>query len=371
MITKNEKSMIFDKSRQRNKVRIERAQNGSWPIASTKEFNQNESIKPASIPKRILATLIDYSAISIISFTLTVLLLQPVAHFIVTAHPLVFQDYFANPQIRGPIYLVLILSFLAILVLPIMYNCYFESSKMQATPGKKLMGLNVISNNGSPVGFGKSLAKTIVALISFSLLSLVTASGLYFVAPYFFGTAIRFFPYWLLPIVLAGAFAVPVFNGKQTIVEKLFKCMSVETRSLPDDALQQHRGSFVGTALFAIMLALIGSSLVITIPYNLVLVQKTWAADPIEERGFALEASGQREEGAKLLQQAREIYPDLGLSYSFLSGWAKGFGNDLWRQKFAQRAARLGANVTKEDLADPLPETDSELLIRPNAPGAQ
>ncbi len=55
------------------------------------------------------------------------------------------------------------------LVLTILYHAFFESSSLQATPGKMILKLKVISENGGKISFGHALIRFILKILSLAI----------------------------------------------------------------------------------------------------------------------------------------------------------------------------------------------------------
>ncbi|HYG18110.1 MAG TPA: RDD family protein [Ohtaekwangia sp.] len=56
------------------------------------------------------------------------------------------------------------------LVMGLMYQCAFESSSLQATPGKIAVGIKVGHSNGERISFGTALARYFLKFLSFIIL---------------------------------------------------------------------------------------------------------------------------------------------------------------------------------------------------------
>lgn len=87
-----------------------------------------------------------------------------------------FADRFAAKLVDGLIllvpYLMLHFStipFLGPIFLSFLYYTFFESSAAQATPGKRLAGIKVISLNGSPITFTAACVRMVFRFLSTTL----------------------------------------------------------------------------------------------------------------------------------------------------------------------------------------------------------
>lgn len=56
--------------------------------------------------------------------------------------------------------------FFLLIVFPILYRCIFESSRLQATPGKAYMGIQVVTVDGERISFGRSVVKLFLSYLS-------------------------------------------------------------------------------------------------------------------------------------------------------------------------------------------------------------
>ena len=99
---------------------------------------------------RVLAFFIDMILYSIIGGVLSVLIIEP----------LKLVNLFTSQVID-------LITLLGALFIVWIYFAVFESSKWQATPGKKLLGLKVTDIDGERIGFGRAIARTLLKIPSF------------------------------------------------------------------------------------------------------------------------------------------------------------------------------------------------------------
>lgn len=109
--------------------------------------------------KRLLAFALDYLIISVYLAAL-------VGFSVLLAHTPAgpgFRALFSDPNSAE------IIAFL-LLVLPVLlYFALFESSRWQATWGKRVLGLHVTATNGSPVSFPRALGRNALKLLPWEL----------------------------------------------------------------------------------------------------------------------------------------------------------------------------------------------------------
>lgn len=109
--------------------------------------------------KRLLAFALDYIVISVY-LGLLVALGALLAH---TPLGPSFRALFADPNSAE-------LTAFALLVVPVLlYFALFESSRWQATWGKRVCGLRVVTEKGAPVGFPRALARNALKLVPWEL----------------------------------------------------------------------------------------------------------------------------------------------------------------------------------------------------------
>ena len=99
---------------------------------------------------RVLAFFIDMILYSIICGVLSVLIIEP----------LKLVNLFTSQVID-------LIALLGALFIFWIYFAVFESSKWQATPGKKLLGLKVTDLDGERIGFGRAIARNLLKIPSF------------------------------------------------------------------------------------------------------------------------------------------------------------------------------------------------------------
>lgn len=136
------------------------------------------SAQVATIPRRIVASLLD----SAVFCALLQLLQAPI--ILLLSHSLVTSDYDQPMILVGILYVILpaIASIIAVFLF-----AAFESSALQATPGKIIAGLKITGQNGEVVTFSQSLVKQFNQSLAY--LSLYPIFGLV----------------WLIELALPGA----------------------------------------------------------------------------------------------------------------------------------------------------------------------
>ncbi len=144
-----------------------------YPQDSFKEDKSQAAIEFAGFWRRVGACIIDSIILSVVSYILSYvigLLLRGSINQTQLTQAMMTQD----PQvmlsaIAGPMMDMLIFTSLGSFILYWFYFAGFESSKLQATPGKSLLGIIVTDMDGDPVSFGtatgRCLGKYISALI--------------------------------------------------------------------------------------------------------------------------------------------------------------------------------------------------------------
>ena len=110
-----------------------------------------EKVKPASRFKRFIANVLDG-----IIIMLPILLGLAILYLLPTSVLSLSSNVTSAPWI---IFFV-IYGFSVLVYFPI-----FESSKYQATPGKKLLGLYVVTNDGGRVSKGRAILRSILYMI--------------------------------------------------------------------------------------------------------------------------------------------------------------------------------------------------------------
>lgn len=274
----------------------------------------------APVQKRFIAALLDHVAAWTIAFLLALLLFQTGTHYVMAGHSFVADENFRDSSILWLAipYVIAVMSF------PILYFAFFESSKFQATPGKRLMGIEVAGAKKWKIGFGRSLIKAIIQTVVMYLCSLIAFFLLAFLSAQlnYYGS-LRWIVYLCEGLALAFLFCIPVFKSKQAIIDKI--CGRLVINASPAAQKKDGKGSTFGAITFGISLLALIAGLFILIPDNFIFYKQSKEAMSIAENGFVLKAQGKEEEGTKLLEQANN-QTHLAVPYLYLSSWYPLFG---------------------------------------------
>ncbi len=124
-----------------------------------------ENYSPAGLGKRFLAFIIDIFVVIIGSFLLCFILLQPFGGFSGATGLDDFQ--FGEDLVKGAflgisIFLVFLIIFVGIFVFGFFYEIFMLSSSKQATLGKAIMNIKVVSLNGNSLSFLEALFRTLI-----------------------------------------------------------------------------------------------------------------------------------------------------------------------------------------------------------------
>ena len=124
-----------------------------------------ENYSPAGLGKRFLAFIIDIFIVIIGSFLLCFILLQPFGGFSGATGLADFQ--FGEDLVKGAFlgisfFVVFIMLFVRIFVFGFFYEIFMLSSSKQATLGKAMMNIKVVSLNGNSLSFLEALFRTVI-----------------------------------------------------------------------------------------------------------------------------------------------------------------------------------------------------------------
>ncbi|KHD84882.1 RDD family protein [Heyndrickxia ginsengihumi] len=121
---------------------------------------QQQDIRYAGFWRRFVAYLIDMVILSIPLLIITLAVFCIVAVQIdFSTNKVTINQFFSI----GIGYLVI---FFVDLILPILYFAWLESSKWQATIGKRVLGLKVIDTKGNPLTFWRALGRSFAMILS-------------------------------------------------------------------------------------------------------------------------------------------------------------------------------------------------------------
>lgn len=161
--------------------------NAALSILNEPNKNQYNNSSPsdkstvyATFPRRFVAYLIDISIITLLSNLLTSFIIAPIISPWITkisntvvgsgsaitssGATSIFSNMF---KIWGAIMGV---GLIVLLIIYFIYYVFFNSSKIQATPGKMILGLCVTDINGARISFLRSLGRAAASIISFAIL---------------------------------------------------------------------------------------------------------------------------------------------------------------------------------------------------------
>lgn len=196
------------------------------------EKNSFPALLGPTTRKRILAAAIDHAAIGLLTFGLAYPLFYAAAYSMLTSHPDRFLPYgltyTPNPALVIPAAGLLF----GIVSFPFLYFAYFESSKMQATPGKKLVGLKNVRTDGGLVQFKQALQKSVLQNFMLYLISLCAALPvallLFFVSSNitgsqaYLGIAGNLAYFGIEFIFVSAVMCLPLFNHRtQSLLDKI------------------------------------------------------------------------------------------------------------------------------------------------------
>ena len=141
--------------------------------------------------------------------------------------------------------------------------------------------------------------------------------------------------------ILGVVFCIPLFNNRtQSILDKLCgRRVIVSVGKLSPETQRKERFAGRGFRNFSIGLIAFGfvAGLIASVPYFLWFIPKSIDAFPIAEQGFELKNTGKNEEGKKLLDQSRKIFPDLEITYLSMSSLSKLTGNYTKEEEYKKR----------------------------------
>ncbi len=316
---------------------------------------------PAKVTKRFAAAFIDHGILFVIMLAIGLMFNLAAAHYVMTGKALLFADLI-RPDNVG-LLLLFLLAYVSLYCIPIFYFAFFESSKSQATPGKKFAGLKVVGRKNWKMGFGRSVWKSLLQVFVLYLFTVICSISLAFLGPMLELSTIPGFTFFAFELLLLGfVFCIPIFGGRQSLIDKI--CGRLEASSAPAEEAESKTsiGSVLRTATTAFMLAAIIPALIMSIAYNYVLITKSLQAYPIAEQGFALKAAG-KQEAKDVLDNARKTFHDIDFTYSILANCASIAKSDK-TSEFSDKSAYF-ANLNKAD-----PGNDYDEWLR-HSKGAQ
>lgn len=301
----------------------------------------------AKFHHRTLAALIDHAVVAILCIVLSTVLMTLLLDYVMS--PAAFAERINTmPAIFNiPFSIITIffsgIAFLTLLVLPLFYFAYFESSGWQATPGKRICGLKVIGLNSPRVNFGQSIFKSAIQLlilsavgftaaISVTLLELIMPLGI--LAS---GAAMA-----VEAIVLAAIFCFPVLRSKtQTVLDRCTGRLLVnEERFNEEEWKYRIAASPLGAkkikapdkwnflrdfALGAFLLMLVPGCL-LAASYDYAFAKSAASAIPLIEKAEELDPDLQSPDSSAYIKRARKLCPDIQVAYVFLGGISKCLG---------------------------------------------
>jgi len=154
------------------------------------ELNKNQNTKydkfiHASYGRRLMSNVIDGAILNILSLSI-----------------LIAESYFAHYVFLNKIkpYDEGLIIFLVITL----YYGFFESSKLQATPGKKLCGIKVVNTNGFSLSIWMAIARLLIAMSFYAVALMVLTIPLIYLMHYAakIGIELAIFEVFGLPILL-------------------------------------------------------------------------------------------------------------------------------------------------------------------------
>lgn len=297
--------------------------------------NQTLDLQVAPAPKRVIAAIIDYGLVYVITTFLLILFFQPITHYIIAPKELMSQMLWPKAIMLG-------IGIVSAIMFPLMYFVLSESSNSQATPGKKLMGIQVAGVTSIQIGYWRSLLKGILQSIVGYVLGLVVAFSFGLIDRVInLGGLSRLLAISAEMTILGVVFCIPLFNNRtQSILDKLCgRRVIVSVGKLSPETQRKERFAGRGFRNFSIGLIAFGfvAGLIASVPYFLWFIPKSIDAFPIAEQGFELKNTGKNEEGKKLLDQSRKIFPDLEITYLSMSSLSKLTGNYTKEEEYKKR----------------------------------
>ncbi|MEI7833281.1 MAG: RDD family protein [bacterium] len=141
------------------------------PLQRPGMMGMSAPVEPVGAWMRWLANILDFIVVAIVAIPISMLMVALLAGVIASA-----ISGYGNDSLFGAIFAIFIF-FLTMGIIYFFYKPIMESSKLQATVGKLIIGAKVTDEDGGQIGFGKAfyryfLSSLLMYIIYFGLLLL-------------------------------------------------------------------------------------------------------------------------------------------------------------------------------------------------------